>query len=86
MTVIGPPVIEHSLNVNSAVKPIQQKRRRFSKEKVQAVRHETKKLVMADFVEEARYPQWLANVVMVKKARWQVVDVCRLHLSQQGVP
>ena len=39
-----------------------------------AVRQETSKLLKADFVREVHYPDWLSNVVMVKKTngKWRM--------------
>jgi hypothetical protein len=35
--------------------------------KVQAVKAEVQKLLDAGFIREVAYPQWLSNVIMVKK-------------------
>ena len=32
---------------------------------------EVNKLLAAKFIREVCYPEWLANVVMVKKAHWK---------------
>ena len=60
-------IIQHHLNVNRECKPVQQKRRIFAPEHNKAVTEEVEKLLEADFMKEVFYPDWLANVVMVKK-------------------
>ena len=39
-----------------------------------AITEEVRKLLKADFIREHYYPEWLANVVMVKKAngKWRI--------------
>ena len=79
---IDPSVIVHRLNVNSASSPIQQKKRVFTQERDEAIVEEVRKLLEADFIREVYYPNWLANVVMVKKAngKWRMcVDFTDLN-------
>ena len=45
-----------------------QRRRKFNEERRQAVRDETQKLLVAGHIREGQYPEWLANVVLVKKS------------------
>ena len=40
----------------------------FALERDNAIKEDVHKLVMIEFVSEVYYPDWLANVVMVKKA------------------
>ena len=61
-------IIQHHLNVNPKKKPVQQKRRVFSPKRNKAVMDEVNKLLAANLIREVYYPEWLANVVMVKKA------------------
>ena len=65
---ISPRVIEHKLNVNPKKKPIQQKQRAFTPERNQTITNEVNKLLTAGFIREVYYPEWLTNVVLVKKA------------------
>ena len=79
---INPSVIVHRLNVNSASSPIRQKKRVFAQERDKAIAEEVRKLLEADFIQKLYYPDWLANVVMVKKAngKWQMcVDFMDLN-------
>ncbi|XP_059623107.1 uncharacterized protein LOC132266270 [Cornus florida] len=71
---IDPTNMEHCLNVNPNFKPVRQKRRTFIPERNQAISEEVEKLLKADFIQEVYYPDWLANVVLVKKAngKWRL--------------
>ena len=79
---IDPSVIVHRLNVNSATSPIRQKKRVFAQERDKAIAEEVGKLLEAGFIREVYYPDWLANVVMVKKPnrKWRMcVDFTDLN-------
>ncbi|XP_050247585.1 uncharacterized protein LOC126695025 [Quercus robur] len=82
MPYISPEVIQHRLNVDPSKKPVQQRRRTFAPERDQAVAEEVTKLLTAGFIREVYYPEWLANVVLVKKAngKWRMcVDFTDLN-------
>ena len=64
---IDPSVIIHKLNVDPNHELLIQKCRRFNPEQYTMISEEVDKLLKAKFVREAHYPEWLANVVMVKK-------------------
>ena len=75
-------VIEHRLIVDPTKKPIQQKRRVFALERNNVVKEEVEKLLIVVFIRELFYPEWLANIVMVKKSngKWQMcVDFMDLN-------
>ncbi|KAL5560380.1 hypothetical protein UlMin_036591 [Ulmus minor] len=78
---IDPNVIVHRLNIDPNFKPIKQKRRTFNAERYMAINTEVDKLLKAGFIEEANYPDWIANVVLVKKANgnWRI----RMHEEDQ---
>ena len=47
-----------------------------------AIAEEVRKLLEADFIREVHYPDWLANIIMVKKAngKWRMcVDFTDLN-------
>lgn len=46
----------------------------FGKERSDVVVKEVQKLIMANFIWEIQYPDWLANVVLVKKSngKWRL--------------
>ena len=78
---IDSSIIAHRLNVSPSSSPVQQKRRVFTQERDKAVAEEVRKLLEADFIREVYYPDWLANVVMVKKAM-ESGGCVRLHRPQ----
>ena len=65
---IDPSVITHRLNVYPSSKLVHQKKRGFSLKRDNTIKEEVQKLTMAKFIREVYYSDWLANVVMVKKA------------------
>ena len=72
----------HRLNVSPSFPPIRQKKRVFAQEQDQAIAEEVNKLQEANFIREVYYPDWLANVAMVKKAsgKWRIfVDFTNLN-------
>ena len=71
---IDPTVITHRLNTNPSFKPIKQKRRSFAPKRQKAINEEVGKLLQARAIREVEYPEWLANVVLVKKAngKWRL--------------
>ena len=46
----------------------------FAQERDQAITEEVRELQDADFIREVYYPNWLANMVMIKKAngKWRI--------------
>ena len=75
-------VIQHRLNVDLEKKLVQQRRRFFAPERNKAVMDEVNKLFAANFIREVCYPEWLANVVMVRKTnrKWRMcVDFTNLN-------
>jgi hypothetical protein len=60
-------VIEHKLQVNPNAKPKKQKLYKISEEKIEVAKAKVQSLLDARFIREVTYPQWLANVVMVRK-------------------
>jgi DNA-binding transcriptional MerR regulator len=67
-------VIKHKLQVNPNAKPKKQKLHKMSEEKIEAMKAEVQRLLHAEFIREVTYPQWLANVVMVRKknGKWRM--------------
>ena len=65
---VDPAVITHMLNIDPSFKPVKQKRMSFSPERQKAINEEVAKLLQAKAIREVEYPEWLANVVLVKKA------------------
>jgi hypothetical protein len=71
---IDPNDIIHCLNTSQEVSPVKQKRRKFAPERNLAIAEEVEKLLKARFIREVYYPDWLANVVLVKKSngKWRM--------------
>ena len=61
-------VMVYRLNVSPSFPPVRQKKRVFTQERNRAIAEEIGKLQEMGFIREVYYPDWLANVVMVKKA------------------
>ena len=71
---IDPAVITHRLNTSPSFKPVKQKRRSFAPERQKAINEEVGKLLQVGAIREVKYLEWLANVVLVKKAngKWRL--------------
>ena len=65
---IDASIIVHRLNVSPLSSSIRQKKGVFIRERDKVIAEEVRKLLGAYFIREVYYPDWLANVVMVKKA------------------
>ena len=67
-------VITHRLNVNPSFKSVKQKRRSFAPERQKVVNEEVGKLLQEKVIREVEYPEWLANVLLVKKVngKWRL--------------
>jgi hypothetical protein len=79
---IPPSVIVHKLMVDPNHKPVKQRRLSFAPERNQAITEEVQKLLQVGFIQEVNYPEWLANVVLVKKSsgKWRMcVDFTDLN-------
>jgi hypothetical protein len=78
---IDPSVIVHRLNVDPSHQPVKQ-RRSFASERNQDIAEEVKKLLQARLIKEVDYPEWLPNVVLVKKSngKWRMcIDFTNLN-------
>ncbi|KAF5443333.1 hypothetical protein F2P56_035895 [Juglans regia] len=67
-------VIDHRLCVNPKVKKVWQKCRSFNAEKYVAIAEEVDRLLVARFILEAHYPEWMSKVVLVRKSnsKWKM--------------
>ena len=67
-------IVAHELNVDPTFKPVKLKRRRLGRERTEAVKAEVEKLLRIGSITEAKYPDWLANpvVVKMKNSKWRV--------------
>ena len=64
---ISPTVAFHKLNIIPTARPDRQKVRIFHPNRHQIIQTEVDNLLKADFIREVKYPEWLANVVVVQK-------------------
>ena len=60
-------ITEHSLNIRLGPNPVKLCLRRFDEEKRRAIGEKISKLLTDGFIKEVFHPDWLANVVLVKK-------------------
>ncbi|KAI3696981.1 hypothetical protein L6452_29656 [Arctium lappa] len=74
MVGIDPSIISHKLNIDPSFKPVQQKRRKFAPERNKVINDEVDNLLKTGKIREVKYPDWLANVVVVQKknGKWRV--------------
>ncbi|GJS21707.1 reverse transcriptase domain-containing protein [Tanacetum coccineum] len=68
MTGVPKRIIKHSLNANPSITPVSQKRRVFCSEKSQVVTKEVAEWLKARIVRPVKYPTWISNPVLVRKA------------------
>jgi len=79
---IDPDFLCHRLTMDKKVRPVIQKRRKFNEERRLVIKEETQKFLRAGHKSEIQYPEWLPNVVLVKKAsgKWRMcVDFTNLN-------
>ena len=71
---VDPEFICHHLNVNPSIVPKKQLPWCPSKEHAKAVREKVTRLKQVGAIKEVFYPEWLANIVVVKKksGKWRV--------------
>jgi hypothetical protein len=75
-------VTEHTLEIRAGSKPVKQRLRRFDEEKRKVIDEEIHKLLEVGFIKEVHYPEWLANLVLVKKknGKWRIcIDYISLN-------
>ena len=82
MTGISSMHASHKLNVVSSARPIKRRVRRSHLGRHQIIQTEVNNLLNVGFIKEVKYPEWLANVVVVpkKEGKWRVcVDYIDLN-------
>ena len=82
MTGISPTHASHRLNVVPSTKSVRQKVRRFHLDRQLVIQTEVDNLLQNGFIRAVKYPEWLANVVVVPKKgnKWRVcVDYTDLN-------
>ena len=69
-------LVEHRIDLKPDAKPVRQKPRRYHPDVALKVKEEISKLLKAKFIRTVVYPDWVANIVPVKKKDGQGT---RLH-------
>jgi hypothetical protein len=82
---ISPEKIVHILNVDSNMKPIKQKRRKFAPERIEAMAIKVEKLLKAQFIQEVYYPHLVGQRSPGEEIQRKVEDVRGLHRPQQDL-
>lgn len=65
---INPSVVVHKLNVDLGAKSVRQKKHTIDAARNTSTTEEVTKLLKVGFIREVHYPDWLSNLVLVKKA------------------
>ena len=79
---IDPAFICHRLNVNPSITPKKQPPQCLSREHADVIKDEVVKFKRAGAIKEVFYPEWLTNIVVVKKKNgkwWVCVDFTNLN-------
>ncbi|KAJ8501038.1 hypothetical protein OPV22_011590 [Ensete ventricosum] len=79
---VDPEIAQHYLNISPDARPVKQRPRKFAPDRQKAIEDEVTRLLDAQLIEEVKYPTWLSNVVLVKKANgnwWMCVDYTDLN-------
>ena len=82
MTSINPVHASHKLNGIPPARPIRQEVSHFPPDRHRVIQAEVDNILKAGFIREIKYPEWLANVVVVPKkgGKWRVcVDYTDLN-------
>ena len=67
MVGINPTVASHELNIIPTARPVRHKVRHFHSDCHQIIQTEVDNLLRVGFIKEVKYPEWLANMVVVLK-------------------
>jgi hypothetical protein len=82
-------LIEHKLHLDPKAKPVEQRLRRFTKDKKDVIKAEIARLLDASFIKEVYRPDWIANPVLVPKKNkdWRMsVDYTDLNKTYKKNP
>ena len=63
----SPNVMIHKLNIDPNPHQVQQNERSFTPEWQRVIEEEVNKLLMVGFIRDAHYPEWIVNIIMVRK-------------------
>ena len=60
-------IVEHQLSMKPECRPVQQKLKRVKPKMLLKIKEKVRKQFDAGFLEVAKYPEWVANIVLVPK-------------------
>jgi hypothetical protein len=69
-------LIEHSLNIDPKATPKRQHLRHFADDRRDAIKKELAKLLADGFIKEVFHPEWLANLVLIRKKNTNEWRMC----------
>ena len=72
MSGLDPGLVVHALNVELGTRPVVEPMRTFHLEVGAQITKEIQKLLTVGFVKPIQHPQWLSNIVLVKKKNGQI--------------
>jgi len=75
MSGLSREMVELKLPIRSDKKPVKQIPRRFAPQILSKIKEEIERLLKSKFIRTARYVDWLANIVLVKKKNGTII-VC----------
>ena len=67
MVGINSTMASHKLNIIPTARPVRQKVRRFHPDRHRIIQTEVDNLLRVGFIREMKYPEWLANMLVVPK-------------------
>ncbi|KAJ3687607.1 hypothetical protein LUZ61_016771 [Rhynchospora tenuis] len=86
---IDKEIAEHQITTKQGMRPVAQKKRKQSWEKRKAIKAEVEKLLKIGAIREVKYPEWLANPVLVLKSngQWRIcIDYTDLNKACPKTP
>ena len=69
---LNPSIALHHLSIKKGVRLVKQDQRCFRPELIPQIETEVNKLIEASFIREVQYPEWITNIVLVKKKNGQI--------------
>lgn len=69
---LDPNAAMHKLAISPDILPVKEPQRKFHPELAERKKEEVQKLKDAGFIREEKYPDWLANIVPIKKKNGQI--------------
>ena len=72
---LNPSIALHHFVVKKSVCPVKQAQRHFQPELIPQIETKVNKLIEAGFIHEVQYPEWIVNIIPVKKKNGKI-QVC----------